>query len=87
MKCKIFVGRWYEAQDAFNAWAEGKQLTRDIIIHEQVLVAADEWTAALMAIIVYHPDDSFWDATETKPIRQVQPKTNQSTRVECPAVM
>jgi hypothetical protein len=64
MKCKIFFGLWYEAQDAFNAWAKGKALTRDVLIHEQLMWTAGEPKTPCLLIIVYHPEDPFWDATE-----------------------
>ena len=38
MKCLSFHGRWYEAQNAYNKWAEGKPLTKDVIIHSHAVV-------------------------------------------------
>ena len=67
MKCKIFFGLWYEAQDAFNAWAKGKALTRDVLIHEQLMWTAGEPKTPCLLIIVYHPEDPQWDTTETLP--------------------
>jgi hypothetical protein len=74
MKCKIFIGEWYEAQDAFNQWAKGKALTRDVVIHTIPLSRTPEMTDAWIAIIVYHPEDPFWDETPkqlTVPIHDV----------------
>lgn len=64
MKCKIFVGTWFEAEHAFNNWAKGKQLTREVIIHEIVIPPASPALMQLFAIIVYHPEGKEWDATD-----------------------
>jgi len=64
MKCKIFIGVWYDVQDAFNKWAKGKALSRDVLIHEQVMHTHDTAGNTIMAIIVYHPEDPQWDKTE-----------------------
>ena len=63
MKCKVFIGSYLTAQDAFNAWAKGKMLTRDVIIHEQVMYPREEAPDTQLLIIVYHPDGKEWDAT------------------------
>lgn len=73
MKCKIFIGQWHEAQDAFNKWAKGKKLGKDVIIHEQTILSDEVPFIDRLAIIVYHPDDPFWDKTEpqlTAPVHQ-----------------
>jgi hypothetical protein len=72
MKCKIFVGTWYEAQDAFNYWAKGKALSRDVLIHELVLRLRPIDNDAIIAIIVYHPEDPQWDTTPQKPAIPIQ---------------
>jgi len=67
MKCKIFWGCVAEAQDAFNKWAKGKSLTREVIIHEQITRGSREEGTVQLVIIVYHPDTPEWNATkETK---------------------
>jgi hypothetical protein len=74
MKCKIFVGIWYEAQDAFNQWAKGKALTRDVLIHTICIGKENIYTDGRIAIIVYHPEDPYWDETPkqlTVPIHDV----------------
>lgn len=82
MKCKIFVGLWYEVQDMFNQWAKGKALTREVIIHTLPNLSKLAVVDAEIIIVVYHPDDPFWDKTETQPIPTIQPKTTPSTRME-----
>jgi hypothetical protein len=64
MKCKIFIGRWYEAQDAFNQWAKGKALTREVLIHTLHVTPMDGSIPAHIAIVVYHPEDPQYDKTE-----------------------
>jgi len=64
MKCKIFIGTWYEAQDAFNQWAKGKALTREVLIHT-IPLSNEPWEKYDdIAIVVYHPEDPQWDKTE-----------------------
>lgn len=82
MKCKIFIGEYYEAEEAFNVWAKGKPLTKEVLIHEQIAYAHNNSSNPLLLIIVYHPDDAFWDKTPTKPVQRVQPETTQSPRME-----
>jgi len=82
MKCKIFFGVWYEAQDAFNAWAEGKALTRDVLIHTISILNSHPQHETKIAIIVYHPEGAIWDSTKSKPIQRIQPQTTESTRLE-----
>jgi len=82
MKCKIFIGTWYEAQDAFNHWAKGKALSRDVLIHEQVMHSHDTAGNTIMAIIVYHPEDPFWDETPQKQTIPVQNVPIIQTKVE-----
>lgn len=69
MKCKIFKGTWYDVQEAFNKWAKGKSLTRDVIIHTQVTerVESCESTSPTLMIIVFHPEGKEWDTTEPWP--------------------
>ena len=74
MKCKIFIGTWYEAQDAFNNWAKGKALTKEVLIHEQIFKRGQEPSDICLIIIVYHPEDEHWDKTEktlTAPVHDV----------------
>ena len=65
MKCKVFVGAWFEAMDAFNKWAKGKNLTRNVIIHTSI---TDFFSSGgyepKMVITVYHPEGEPWDTTE-----------------------
>ena len=63
MKCKIFWGCAKEAIDAFNKWAKGKSLTREVIIHEHCYSCEGLEPNIKMVIFVYHPEGKEWDAT------------------------
>jgi hypothetical protein len=67
MKCKIFIGTWYDAQDAFNKWAKGKTLGKDVIIHTHVSQDAGLFDNVRLSIVVIHPEDARWDKTEPQP--------------------
>jgi hypothetical protein len=82
MKCKIFIGLYFEAQNQFNAWAKGRALSKYVIIHEQILPINDTFADARLLIIVYYPEDDVWDKTQTEPIPAVQPKPIDFARVE-----
>jgi len=82
MKCKIFIGTWYEAQDAFNQWAKGKALTRDVLIHEQLYTHSAGTEAPYLMIIVYHPEDPHWDKTETPPKPPAHKTDEEISRLE-----
>jgi 2-C-methyl-D-erythritol 4-phosphate cytidylyltransferase len=81
MKCKIFSGEWYKAQDAFNAWAKGKSLTRDVLIHTISLAPTVERAYDKIAIVVYHPDDPSWDKTPER-IAKIKSYTVEETAEE-----
>jgi len=78
MKLKIFYGSVTQAIDAFNKWAKGKNLTRDVIIHEQIAerVVSCEDTEPILMIFVYHPEGAIWDSTEDQPIKRTQHNTS-----------
>ena len=62
---KVFIGEWYEAQDAFNQWAKGKALQKDILIQtnsQYVLTGAGY--KHFLTIIVIHPEYPQYDKTE-----------------------
>lgn len=61
MKAKIF----YDVE-SFNRWAKGKALTKDVIIHT-VAWQRESVSDSGFAIIVYHPEDPFWDKTGSEP--------------------
>ena len=75
MKMKVFIGEWYEAQDAFNNWAKGKALQRDILIQtnsQYVLTGAGY--KHFLTIVVIHSEDPEYDKTEktlTAPVHDV----------------
>jgi len=82
MKCKIFYGAPIEAVDAFNKWAKGKALTREVLIHEQVIYPRIEIPEPQLVIIVYHPEGPFWDATQAEPIPRVLKTDAEISRLE-----
>ena len=57
MQCKVFTGPWNQAMDAFNSWAKGKILYKDVLIHSHSLIVykAGQYSEHL-TIVVYHPD-------------------------------
>ena len=65
MQCKVFIGPWNQAMDAFNQWAKGKALSRDVLIHTQTYIVykCGEYSAHI-TISVYHPDDPVWGAVK-----------------------
>jgi hypothetical protein len=73
MKCKVFCDRnVFRTVDSFNEWAKGKALTREVIIHTLYVPATQTLTDTL-CIVVYHPEDKYWDATPrqlTAPIHE-----------------
>jgi hypothetical protein len=65
MKCKIFGGITPELTiSQFNAWAKGKALTREVLIHS-LLAKAEDGRCPDLLILVYHPEGPEWDKTET----------------------
>ena len=62
MKCKVFLGPWNQAQDAFNRWAKDKALAKNVIIHtDAFFVPRADGPTYYLCITVYHPDDEYWD--------------------------
>ena len=61
MRLKIFWGCAKDVTDDFNKWAELKQLTRDIIIHEHIYTAEPPEPKILILLFVYYPEGSMWD--------------------------
>jgi len=48
--------------DAFNEWAKGKALTKDVIIHTHAdIIPIKENTYTYLAITVYHPEGKPWE--------------------------
>ena len=78
MKLKIFYGSVTQAIDAFNKWAKGKNLTREVIIHEQMAQRTVElgFAEPVLMIFVYHPEGAIWDSTEDQPIKRTQHNTS-----------
>lgn len=61
MKCLIFCGSDpLRAVDAYNKWAEGKMLGRDVIIHSHVIPEHKELISTLAIVVFFdenrHPD-------------------------------
>ena len=82
MKCKIFIGKWYDAQDSFNAWAKGKALTREVLIHTIPLSKEPTLIDSWIAIVVYHPEDPQWDKTEPQADKPLSPYEAEKRRLE-----
>ena len=88
MKCKVFWGCMKEALDAFNKWAKGKQLNREVIIHEHIFSSMPTSGSPLLFIFVYHPEGKEWDTTEqqTTPEKMVnQHIAGHQSAMEIPA--
>ena len=56
MKVKIFYGTIKSVTEAFNRWAKGKALSRNIIIHSVAFPAPSKGLEDLFAIFVYYPE-------------------------------
>ena len=82
MKMKVFEGIWYEAMDAFNKWAKGKQLNRDVIIQTHLSYDIHMELKPRLTIIVIHPEDPVWDSTQGEPIRPVLKTDAEISRLE-----
>jgi len=69
LRCKVFYGARNEAKEAFNKWAKGKALAKDVIIHTHVTVepykkAEIPW----LVIVVFYPEGSHWEKEKESPI-------------------
>jgi len=67
MKCKIFTGEYGEVVVAFNNWAKGKALNKDVIIHTSVHHIFDIRLIAKLSIVVIYPEGSAWDTEPEQP--------------------
>lgn len=63
MKMKVFIGKWDAVMNAFNKWAKGKKLSRDVIVHTHVQFSTPEIPFDYVAVVVFHPDETEWDST------------------------
>jgi hypothetical protein len=86
MKCKIFYDEPAVAQAAFNEWADGKALGRDVLIHTHMLTVGTGLLDARLMIVVIHPDNDYWNSTKSKPIQRVQRQTDTKLGMECATV-
>jgi len=66
MKMKVFVGKVHDVEVVFNNWAKGKALTREVLIHTHPLPPLRQGEDDWLAVVVIHPEDPFWDRTETE---------------------
>ena len=64
MQCKIFRGIVHDALQEYNRWAKGKNLNREVIIHELIMPPNDQYADARIMIFVYCPEGKEWDTTE-----------------------
>jgi len=78
MQCKIFIGPWNQVMDAFNQWAKGKALSKDVIIHTQTYTVykAAEYSEH-MTITVYHPEEAPWIGAADKWKERAQGENKQ----------
>lgn len=61
MKTKTFTGNIGEVEVAFNNWAKGKALNKDIIIHTSVHYIYTREMTVKLSIVVLYPEGSIWD--------------------------
>jgi hypothetical protein len=62
MQCRIWIGDPAVVQGEFNKFAQGKALSKDVIIHTHIherLYGCDELTPQL-TIIVFHAETGPW---------------------------
>ena len=64
MKVKIFYGTIKSVTEAFNRWAKGKALTKNVIIHSVISPAPGPGAIDLFAIFIYYPEGSQFDTEE-----------------------
>jgi len=80
---KVFTGRWYDAMGEFNAWAKGKALTKEVIIHTHVIPNRSwESTEERVLIIVIHPEGQPWEQTEPQLTAPVHIKPEPHIKIE-----
>jgi len=65
MKVKIFYGLAKDVEKAFNEWAKGKALTRNVIIHTSYSEGAIQGMQGCVVIAVYYPE-GLWPEQEEK---------------------
>jgi len=82
MKAKIFCGVWYKALDAFNKWAKGKALTKEILIHTHVYGTEAHMKEHMLDIIVIHPEDPQYDKTEPHITAPLHTKPEPHIKIE-----
>jgi len=78
MKCKVFKGDWYDVQDAFNKWAKGKQLNREVLIHSYTYYNYVKSMLEQLMIVVIYPEGKEWDATS----ELIYTKARETTQTE-----
>ena len=83
MQLRIFTGTLEQARTNFNEWAKGKSLTRDIIIHEQMIKSVMPGDLSSVAIFVYYAEGSGWDTPKSQPIPPVQSEADRGAGVAC----
>jgi len=67
MKCKVFMGASGEVEVAFNNWAKGKALNKDIIIHTNMHYVYVRGLVSMLSIVVIYPEGSAWDKEPEQP--------------------
>ena len=67
MRCNVFWGCVAEAKDAFNEWAKGKALAKDVIVHSHTVMRGDKSDAPVeLIIVVFHPEGDYWEEEKEK---------------------
>lgn len=74
MKIKTFSGEAGEIVVAFNNWAKGKTLNKDIIIHTSMHYVYERVMHLILAIVVLYPEGSLWDKEPETPKAQLTPE-------------
>jgi len=64
MQCKIFHGEKDDVEEAFNDWAQGKELSKDVIIHTFAHASGKYAARDLVLIAVYYPEKSQFDTED-----------------------
>ena len=64
MQCKIFYGEKDSVEEAFNDWAKGKELSKDVIIHTFAHASGKYAARDFVLIAVYYPEKSQFDTED-----------------------
>jgi hypothetical protein len=82
MKLKAFYDEPFVAQQLFNQWARGKNLTREVLIHTHFIMIGPNLGDARLLIVVIHPEGKEWDETPIQLTAPVHPEHGGHIKVE-----